>query len=146
LNLIKRMEIGDQVETISRDGVSVDDGALKLSASETTTFRLYVVPFDAIDESVLSYRAKMKTEGLEGKAYLEMWVRAPGRGEFFSRGLWNSVTGTTAWDSYEAPFYLQKGEFADQAKLNVVVEGKGTVWIKDIELLRAPLPKEMARQ
>jgi Flp pilus assembly protein TadD len=46
--------------------------------------------------------------------------------------------GTTEWASYEIPFYLNKGEPSDLIKLNLVTEGKGTLWIKDIELLKGP--------
>lgn len=38
------------------------------------------------------------------------------------------------------PFFLQKGENPDNVKLNLVIEGKGTVWIDDIHLYKGPLP------
>ena len=62
-----------------------------------------------------------------------------GRGEFFSKGLHQTVTGTTDWASFEIPFFLKKGEKPDLIKLNLVVEGKGKIWLKDIELLKTPL-------
>ena len=64
---------------------------------------------------------------------------APGRGEYFSRDLGSPLTGTVDWSAEETPFFLKKGENPDNIKLNLVVEGKGTVWIDDIRLLRAPL-------
>ncbi len=81
----------------------------------------------------------MKTDGLAGRAFLEMWCRLPGRGEFFSKGLNQSVQGTTEWASYEIPFYLKKGQRPDLIKLNLIVEGRGRVWMKDLELLRTRL-------
>jgi hypothetical protein len=90
---------------------------------------------------MLTYRAQMKTENLEGGAYLEMWCRLPGRGEFFSRGFQHNVRGTTDWASYEIPFYLKEGQRPDLLKLNVVVEGKGTLWLRNVELLQTPLRK-----
>ena len=36
--------------------------------------------------------------------YLEMWCRLPGRGEFFSRGVNQPLTGTTEWASFQVPF------------------------------------------
>ncbi len=65
-----------------------------------------------------------------------MWCRLPGRGEFFSRGLNQTLKGTTDWASYEIPFRLKKGERPDLIKLNLAVEGRGKVWIKDVELLK----------
>ena len=61
------------------------------------------------------------------------------QGEFFSKGLHHSVKGMTDWASYETPFYLMKGQRPDLIKLNLVFEGAGTVWIKDVELLQTPL-------
>ena len=82
---------------------------------------------------------QMKTMNVQGRMYLEMWCRLPGRGEFFSKGLNQTVKGTTDWASYEIPFYLKKGQQPDLVKLNVAAEGDGTLWIKDIELLQTPL-------
>jgi hypothetical protein len=86
------------------------------------------------------YRAKLKTENLTGETYLEMWCRFPGKGEFFSRDMEHTVTGSNGWASYETPFFLKKGEKPDLIKLNLVVKGAGKVWVKDVELLKGPLP------
>ena len=84
---------------------------------------------------------RLKARAITGKAYLEMWVRVPGRGEFFSRGLEHPVTGTSDWVSLEIPFFLsERGLKPDLVKLNVAFEGGGgTVWIKDVQLLHTPL-------
>jgi hypothetical protein len=50
-------------------------------------------------------------------------------------------TGTCDWASYETPFVLAKGQRPDRIRLNLVIEGKGTVWIKDVEPLRGMLAK-----
>jgi hypothetical protein len=93
-----------------------------------------------LESTTLTYRARMKASEVVGRAYLEMWVRVPGRGEFFSRGLAQPLTGTSRWASYEIPFFLNEpGVSADLVKLSVAFEGGGgTVWMKDVELLRAP--------
>jgi hypothetical protein len=69
-----------------------------------------------------------------------MWCRFAGKGEFFSRGLQNPVTGSNDWASYETLFFLKKGENPDLIKLNLAVKGTGKLWVKDVELLKAPLP------
>ena len=81
----------------------------------------------------------MKSEALSGHAFLEMWCRLPGRGEFFSKGVNRPVKGTTDWASYEIPFYLKKGQRPDLITLNLVVEGTGKIWLKDIEVQKTPL-------
>ena len=87
----------------------------------------------------MTYRAELKTEGLQGRACLEMWCRLPDRGEFFSKGYQQAVSGTVNWARYEIPFYLRRSQKSDLIKLNVVVEGQGTVWVRDVELLKTPL-------
>jgi len=125
--------------TITQDGVTSDQGGWKIQSDQPRTVRLFEVDDVGIENARLVYRAKLKTENLNGKAYLEMWVRIPQHGESFSRGLDQTVSGTTGWATYEIPFFLQPGQKADLAKLNVAIEGTGTVWIKDIELLKTPL-------
>jgi hypothetical protein len=83
---------------------------------------------------MLTYRAKLKSEGLVGRAYLEMWCQVPGIGESFSRGLDNTISGSSGWATCQTPFFLKAGEKPDLIRLNLVVEGQGRVFIKDIEL------------
>ena len=68
-----------------------------------------------------------------------MWVEVPGLGQFFSRGLEQTLSGTSEWATLEAPFFLQEGQTADLAKLNLVIDGSGTAWIDEIELIQGPL-------
>jgi hypothetical protein len=89
---------------------------------------------------MLSYRASLKTLDAEG-AYLEMWCRLPGKGEFFSKGLNQTIKGTRDWSSFEIPFMLKQGQQADLVKLNLAFSGGGTVWIRDVELLQTPQGK-----
>ena len=38
------------------------------------------------------------------------------------------------------PFFLQAGQKPDLIRLNLVIQGKGRVWIDDVHLMRGPLP------
>ncbi|MEW6352626.1 MAG: hypothetical protein AB1646_26565 [Thermodesulfobacteriota bacterium] len=122
-------------KTVSADG----KGSLKMTAKEPTVVRLFEVQGIDVDQARLIYQARLRTENLKGQAFLEMWCRFPGKGEFFSRSLQSPVTGTTEWASAETPFFLQKGEKPDLVKLNVSIQGTGTVWVDDIKLLKGPL-------
>lgn len=64
-----------------------------------------------------------------------MWVRLPGRGEFFSKGIADPVSGTRDWAAYEIPFYLKAGEEPDLLKFSFTFKGSGTVWMRNIEVL-----------
>lgn len=38
-----------------------------------------------------------------------------------------------------SPFLLQQGQKADKITLNIVINGKGTVWVDDVVLTKEPL-------
>jgi hypothetical protein len=124
--------------TLSRDRISVSGEGWFVDSKEGQTVRLFEIQDPQVDQCLLTYRAKMKTDSLAGGAYLEMWCRLPGRGEFFSKGLQQKASGTTDWASYEVPFSLKKGQRPDLIKLNLVVEGRGKIWLKDVQLLKTP--------
>jgi hypothetical protein len=88
---------------------------------------------------MLTYRLRLKSQDVIRGAYLEMWCRVAGMGEFFSKGLIQKVRGTTDWSEYEVPFYLKQGQQADLVKLGVTFQGPGTVWVKDVQVLQTRL-------
>jgi len=131
---------------ISRSGVELDrnissdgNGSLRVTAAGPLTVRLYETGDIPVDNARLIYQARLRTENVQGQAFLEMWCRFPGKGEFFSRALQAPLSGTTQWSSQETPFFLKHGEDPDEIKLNLVINGTGTVWIDDIRLIKGPL-------
>jgi hypothetical protein len=143
---LKKIPIDGMEGVLTRTGVTFDltnstdgNGSLRIDADRPGTVRLFEVRGLDIENARLIYRAHIKTENLAGQAYLEMWCAFPGMGEYFSRGLHTPLTGTVDWTTQEIPFFLQKGQKPELVKLNVVVEGRGTVWIDDIEFIKAPL-------
>jgi hypothetical protein len=143
---LKRFPIDNLEGVITQSGVRIDkevssdgNGSLRITATEPTVVRLFELGDIDVEDARLIYQAKVRTEGVEGQVYLEMWCHFPGKGEFFSRGLQTPLTGTTNWTTEETPFFLKKGENPDNVKLNLVINGKGTAWIDDIRLLKAPL-------
>jgi hypothetical protein len=125
--------------TLSQGAITVVQDGWVIDSQEEQTIRLFEVQEPHVEQCLITYRAMLKTEGLAGRVFLEMGCRLPGRGEFFSKGLNQAVKGTTDWASYEIPFSLQKGQRPDLIKLNVVIEGRGKVWLKDIQLLKTPM-------
>jgi len=143
---LRRFPVDSLDGVLTRNSVQLDKqnssdgkGSLKIVAGQPLTVRLFEVSGLDVDDARLIYCAKVRTEGVEGLVYLEMWCHFPGKGEFFSRGLQTPLSGTTDWTTEETPFFLKKGEKPDYVKLNLVVNGKGTAWIDDIRLLRGPL-------
>jgi len=143
---LKHYPLDTMEGVISQSDVSVDKaaapdgrGALKIVTDKPVVVRLFETGNLDLENARLIYRARLRTEDLKGQAFLEMWCHFPGKGEFFSKGLQNPLSGTTAWATEEIPFFLKKGERPDNVKLNLVVNGKGAVWIQDVRLLKAPL-------
>jgi hypothetical protein len=131
--------ITQSVVQIDKDISSDANGSLRINASGPIVVRLFETGDLGIENARLIYRAKLRTENVQGKVYLEMLCDFPGKGEFFSRGLQDPLTGTNNWVTEEIPFFLQKGEHPDNVKLNLVIDGKGTVWIDDVRLFKGPL-------
>ncbi len=143
---VARFPIDNLDGLLSPDAVYLDaetssdgGGAIRVEATEPSVVRLYEVPEIDVENARLSYRAHLRTENLEGKAYLEMWCHFDEAGDYFSRGLADPLTGSVEWVSRETPFFLQRGENPDRVSLNLVVDGRGTVWIDDITLVKSPL-------
>jgi hypothetical protein len=130
--------------TIAKD-VSLDaDKAWMVDSKQPQVVRLFEAPNPEVENCLVIYSAKLKTENLKGRAYLEMLCRFPRFGEAFSRGLDKVVSGSNDWSSFQIPFFLKKGEKPDLIKLNLVVEGVGKVWIKDVELRAVSTPEPQA--
>jgi len=143
---LKHFPIDNLDGIISKSAVQLDKeissdgkGSLEIISKEPTVVNLYEVRDIDIEDARLLYQARVRTENVDGQVYLEMWCHFPGKGEFFSRGLQSTLTGTTDWTTVETPFFLQKGEKPDYVKLNLVINGTGTAWIDDIKLTKGPL-------
>ncbi|NLE10511.1 MAG: hypothetical protein GX630_03305 [Actinobacteria bacterium] len=134
--VVRRFTTADQ--TVSRDSIVVQGDGWLVDAPEGRVVRLFEIDSPGLEQCQLAYRAALKCEDLQGRAYLEMWCRLPGKGEFFSKGLNQTLKGTVDWSTYEIPFRLKKGQRPDLIKLNLAVEGRGKVWVKDVELLSTP--------
>ena len=136
LNLDEASAIGTTIQTdtqVKAEGKS----SIRITTQWPTTICLGEVTGLDIEGAKLVYRAKVKSD-LEGTAFLEMWAHVGG-GQYFSRGMNNVVQQKTDWKIIQTPFLFQKGQKPDKVTLNVVINGKGTVWIDDIVLSKEPL-------
>jgi len=144
--ILKAYPIENSDGLIAQTGVEFDsansfdgNGSFKIAAPESTTVLLYETGEIDIENARLIYKAKVRTEGVIGQAYLEMWCVFKGKGEFFSRGLQSLITNSPDWKDTETLFFLKQGENPDNVMLNIVITGSGTIWIDNITLLQAPL-------
>ena len=136
LNLDDATAIGTTIQTdtqVKAEG----KGSIKITTQWPTTICLGEVPGLNVENAKLVYKAKVKSN-LEGTAFLEMWAHIGG-GQYFSRGMDDVVKQKTDWKVIQTPFLFQKGQRPDKVTLNLVINGKGTVWIDDIVLSKEPL-------
>jgi hypothetical protein len=143
---LRRFRLNDMEGIPSQSGLEIDrdissdgNGSLRIEVTQPTTIRLFETGDMDIESARLVYQAKVRTENVRGKVFLEMWCCFPDKGEFFSKGLMQSLTGTVDWITLKTPFLLKEGENPDNIKLNLVIDGRGTVWIDDIKLLKVLL-------
>jgi hypothetical protein len=143
---LRHYPVSDLEGVLTRTGVELDtsvtsdgNGSLRIRAEAPTTVRLYETGDVDVENSRLTFKAHLRTEDLEGRAYLEMWAAFEGQGEFFSRALDQPLSGTVEWSTQETPFFLKRGENPSNVKLNLVIDGTGTAWVDDIQLVQGPL-------
>ena len=118
--------------TTSADG----GGSWRVDAEGPSRVSLFEVDRLGVKNANLAYRASLRTEDLDGRAYLEMWCDATGRGEVVTRDLQSAPTGTTDWSEHETLCFLEEGQHSDAVRLGLVVEGPGRVWIDGLRLVR----------
>ncbi len=149
---------GDQVVhefTADSTDEIVDSGAISLdtetSVDGTASIRvqrdesgkgvigLYQVDDAEINNSRLVYMAKMKTEGVENMAYLRLRVATQNDVELVSYGPPIPLSGDSEWTEVATELFLDRGNKARSIGLDLVIDGKGTVWIDQVGLLKKPL-------
>ena len=141
--VIKELAFDDSSElgtVIASDAKVKANGrnSVSIETKGPTTICLGEVTGLQVDETQLLYEARVKSELSEGVAYLEMWCHVGG-GQYFSRGMNSVVKGNSAWKTLTTPFLLQKDQIAEKVVLNVVIQGKGKIWVSDVKLSRKPL-------
>ncbi len=139
---LKKLSLDDAAfigTTIQTDSEIKTEGrsSVRVTTKYPTTVCLGEVLGLDVENARLLYTAKVKSD-LEGVAFLEMWVHVGG-GQYFSRGMNNPIKGKSDWMSIQTPFMFQKGQNPDLVILNLVINGKGTVWVDDVVLSKAPL-------
>ena len=114
-------------------GTEVDQKILRVEA--VAPCRITVARFEgvAFDQFVLKTSAKIRTELKTGSLVLETLVRV-GDGFYFSRALDQQLTEKTDWKQVFTNFHFKKGERPDEIFVDLIFEGSGTAWIREIKV------------
>ena len=125
--------------TADKANPRLGEASWKLSTAGPVSLCLAQVDKLDLDDCRLILQAQVKCQGLQGRAYLEMWLHFADGGLYFSRGMNSFVKGDSDWRTLSTPFFLKKGQKPLKATLNLAVQGSGTVWVDDLRLIRLPL-------
>jgi len=131
---------------ISRGNVAIDEdikaqgeGSLRISATVPTVVSLFETGDIDVEGAKLVYKAMIRTGEVKGRVYLEMLMDRPEGGQLFARGIDAALTGTNDWKAQSISFALKEGQNPKNVRLNVVIDGTGTVWVDDVKLVRKGL-------
>jgi hypothetical protein len=104
----------------------------------------------ALSTPYWSVRGRVRTDGVAGPGYLEMWSTFPDGRSYFSRtlsavGPMRSLEGTQGWRDFTLPFRSEAGHAPPvELTVNVVLPGAGTVEVGPLELHQHDSPAEVA--
>ncbi len=119
-------------ELVTADG----EPGIKLTYSDTQRISLTLaeMPGNGLDDTRILYRAKVSSTDLDAPAYLELYAVVGGEA-YFSRALHEEFTGTMSARPSSTPFFLQKGQVLETARLGVRFEGPGSITLSGIQLV-----------
>jgi hypothetical protein len=105
---------------------------------KTTTLVVQLDPAKAPSHRYV-LKGRVKYEGVKDVGYLEMLSTFGKNGTFFSRtlekgGPMGEITGTSDWYDLELPFFSKPGLLPEKIVVNVVLPGKGTVYLTPLTL------------
>lgn len=109
---------------------------------QPATLHLATLDRPAISQAFYAVAGKVRHDGVQGQAYLEMWSVFPNGGQYFSRtvatnGPLGSLEGSSPWRSFLLPFRNQPGGPPPQKLvLNAVLPGGGTVELSPLRLVQ----------
>jgi hypothetical protein len=145
---IARFPLDSITELATSEGVDIDTsattdgvGSVRVDAGEPVTVTLLEVSDLDVQNNTLTIEARLRSQDLEGSAHIEMEIYLPGQEEpVRTPGLGRIVTGTTEWGVANTSFYFQPAQQPELVRLNLVVDGAGSVWVDEVRLLRTRLP------
>ena len=118
------------------------DEAVRVETGWPVTVNLTTVDMRSLhlDQTTVTFSADLKGD-FSGNANLEMWLHVPGGmgGNFHRQSLDRPLQGKSpAWSRYQTSFTLTQGQVPDKAYLNLVINGRGTVWFRNVQFTHNP--------
>jgi hypothetical protein len=135
----------EQQKFLSGEFVAGENGrpdALKLVHREASPqqFSLIEIEPPAINTPTYVVRGNVRYEGVEGTGYLEMWNHFSTGGPYFTKTLAEAggplgvIRGSSDWREFALPFNKGSEPSPTRLVINLVLPGRGSVEISDLEL------------
>ncbi len=130
--------VAKELVTVDK-GTSVDgDGSIMIATAEPVTVRFFEAKLPG-ENCQYTYKVKMKTDTLNGDAYLTMDVNYPSGGkQTVQQDIQSYLSDTNDWTPMEITISAPNQKPAS-VTLNVIVDGDGMVWVDDLHLIATPL-------
>lgn len=115
------------------------------SKGEARKVTVLVIQRPPIQRANYAVRGQVRTKGVEGRAFLEMWSHFEGGDRFFSRtlgaqGPMAALTGDQQWRPFLLPFQNKaEGPAPSRLEVSVVLPGSGQVWLGPLEIVQFEL-------
>jgi hypothetical protein len=112
---------------------------IKSATSRPSTTTVLTIDRPPIKGPRYRLSGRLRYESVEGAGYLEMWNHFPDGGQYFSRTLADQgpmmkLQGTSGWRSFVLPFDATGAPPPTRLVVNVVLPGRGTVYLGPLEL------------
>src|SRR5205823_11870231 len=108
----------------------------KIVAGQHGTVPLFQMPTRDVHKGVLTFRAKLKSANLPKNAYLRLDLMMGN--ELVVCPVSRPISGVSDWASFESSYAMDENHIPDAARLNLAFDSRGTVWLKDVELVYVP--------
>lgn len=123
-------------------GSSVGSIEIRAAAQQPGPQTLFSIENPKITATSYGIVGRVRCDGIEGTAYVEMWSHFPGGGAFFSRTLADSgpmaaLTGTAGWRPFLLPFFNSKGNPPpERLVINAYIPARGSLYLSTLRLVQ----------
>jgi hypothetical protein len=112
------------------------------------TFELLTLENPGITKPRYAVWGRVRYANVDGEGYLETWNCFPGGERYYSRtrlsaGPMASLRGSSNWRDFVLPYYMdQDTRRPDKLVVNLVLPGRGTVWVGPLRLVQYDLNED----
>jgi len=132
---------GGENVVFDREESADGGGSLRAESTRPRTVHLYEVRNPrGLEGRLIVLTAQLKSVGIRGRAFPELWIHAAGRNEVQARNPAGVIVQTRNWTPVRIEYRCERGERPELLRVNLVIDGIGRAWIDDIHITSEPLP------